>query len=249
MSKQGRHRLDRLLVGRGFSVSRARARSLILAGHVRCAGRLADKPAAMVEYDAEIEITGRDNPWASRGGLKLVAGLDYFAIDPAGATCLDIGASTGGFTDVLLAKGAARVHAVDVGHGQLIDRIASDPRVVVLERTDARSLTADMVGSDFDIVVCDVSFISIRKAVPPALELARPGGRFAGLVKPQFEVGPGKVGGGGVVRDLALLDEVSRDLRQWFGALPSWRCDGLIDSPVTGGDGNREFLLSGTKLW
>ena len=248
MADHRRLRLDRLLVDRGLSISRARARALILAGHVRCGGRLADKPATMVELDADIEITGLDNPWASRGGLKLAAGLEHFAIDPIGATCLDIGASTGGFTDVLLAGGAARVHAVDVGHGQLIERIASDHRVVVLERTDARSLSADMIASEIDIVVCDVSFISIRKAAPAALDLARPGARFVGLVKPQFEVGPGRVGGGGVVRDLALLDQVSADIRRWLDALPSWRCDGLIDSPVTGGDGNREFLLSGTKI-
>jgi 23S rRNA (cytidine1920-2'-O)/16S rRNA (cytidine1409-2'-O)-methyltransferase len=249
MTEHRRLRLDRLLVDRGLSISRARARSLILAGHVRCDGRVTGKPAALVELDSEIEITGQDNPWASRGGLKLAAALEHFAIDPAGAACLDVGASTGGFTDVLLAGRAARVHAVDVGHGQLIDRIAADPRVVVLERTDARSLTAALTGREIDIVVCDVSFISIRKAIPAALGLARPGGRFVGLVKPQFEVGPGKVGGGGVVRDPGLLDQISKDLSAWLEARPDWRCDGIIDSPVTGGDGNREFLLSGTKIW
>jgi 23S rRNA (cytidine1920-2'-O)/16S rRNA (cytidine1409-2'-O)-methyltransferase len=247
MMERRRLRLDRLLVDRGLSISRARARSLILAGHVRCDGRSIGKPAAMVEHDAEIEITGQDNPWASRGGLKLVAALDHFSIDPTDARCLDIGASTGGFSDVLLSRGAGQIHAVDVGHGQLIDRIASDPRVVVLERTDARSLSADMVGCEFDIVVCDVSFISIRKAIPTALGLARVGGRFVGLVKPQFEVGPGKVGSGGVVRDLALLDDILLELETWFEGLSSWRYDGVIVSPVTGGDGNREFLLSGTK--
>ena len=249
MTEHRRLRLDRVLVDRGLAPSRARARSLILAGHVRCDGRVAAKPAALVEGDSAIEITGQDNPWASRGGLKLATALEHFAIDPAGAACLDIGASTGGFTDVLLSGGAAQVHAIDVGHGQLVERIATDPRVVVLERTDARSLTVDLIASKVDIVVCDVSFISIRKAIPAALGLARPGGRFVGLIKPQFEVGPGKVGGGGVIRDSALLDQVSRELGAWLAALPEWRCDGIIDSPVTGGDGNREFLLSGTKIW
>ena len=248
MANPSRLRLDRILVDRGLSPSRTRARSLILAGHVRRAGRVMDKPAALVDHDVEIEITGQDNPWASRGGLKLEAALEYFGIDPAGTTCLDIGASTGGFTDVLLSKGAARVFAVDVGHGQLIERLKTDVRVISLERTDARSLTAERFESLIDIAVCDVSFISIRKAVPSALDLVRPGGRFVGLVKPQFEVGPGQVGGGGVIRDSTLLDKVHEELLAWFSNLPSWSCDGLIDSPVTGGDGNREFLLSGTKI-
>jgi 23S rRNA (cytidine1920-2'-O)/16S rRNA (cytidine1409-2'-O)-methyltransferase len=243
-----RLRLDRLLVERGMAISRARARSRILAGFVRCAGRVIDKPAAMVEVDAEIELTGQDNPWVSRGGLKLDAALEYFGIKPVDACCLDIGASTGGFTDVLLSKGAARVFAVDVGHGQLVERVSSDPRVVVLERTDARSITPELIGTPIDLVVCDVSFISIRKAIPPALALVKPGGQFLGLVKPQFEVGPGKVGGGGVVRDATLLDHVSRDLVAWLDAMPPWKCNGIMDSPVTGGDGNREFLLSGTKM-
>jgi 23S rRNA (cytidine1920-2'-O)/16S rRNA (cytidine1409-2'-O)-methyltransferase len=248
MAEHQRYRLDRLLVDQGISTSRARARSLILAGYVRCDGQLIGKPSALVKADAEIVVTGQDNPWVSRGGLKLAAALEHFQIDPIGATCLDVGASTGGFTDVLLAGGAARVHAVDVGHGQLVERIASDARVTVWERTDARSLTADEIGDEVDIVVCDVSFISIRKAIPPALEIARQGGRFVGLVKPQFEVGPGKVGSGGVIRDEALLEMVTKDVIGWFDALSSWRCDGIINSPVTGGDGNREFLLSGTKI-
>ncbi len=240
-------RLDRLLVDLGLCGSRSRARALILAGHVRRGGRRADKPSAMVAPDEVIEITGDDNPWASRGGLKLAAALESFKIDPSGMRCLDIGASTGGFTDVLLSGGADHVVAVDVGHGQLIDRLARDPRVSVLERTDARSLTADMLGGPVGLVVCDASFISIRKAVAQALDLAAPGARFIGLVKPQFEVGPGKVGGGGVVRDPALLEDVRAEARAWLDSLASWRCDGIIDSPITGGDGNREFLLGGTK--
>jgi 23S rRNA (cytidine1920-2'-O)/16S rRNA (cytidine1409-2'-O)-methyltransferase len=248
MAALARVRLDRLLVDLGHCPSRARARALILAGHVRRDGRILDKPSALVAPDEKMEITGAENPWASRGGLKLSAALEHFAIDPAGARCLDIGASTGGFTDVLLSGGAACVVAVDVGHGQLIERLASDPRITLFERTDARSLTPDMVGGQVDLVVCDVSFISIRKAVGPALTLARSGARFVGLIKPQFEVGPGKVGGGGVVRDGELLERVRAEARDWLDDLPGWRCDGLIDSPVTGGDGTREFLLGGTKI-
>lgn len=202
----------------------------------------------MVVSDAIIEVTGEVNPWASRGGLKLAAALEHFGINPAGATCLDIGASTGGFTDVLLAGGAARIHAVDVGHGQLIERIASDPRVVVLEHTDARTLVAELIDGPVDLVVCDVSFISIAKAVGPALDLARVGARFVGLVKPQFEVGPGRVGSGGVVRDDSLLTLVRDDATAWLDALPGWRCDGIINSPITGGDGNLEYLMAGSKL-
>lgn len=236
------------MVDRGLCASRARARALIEAGHVSCDGRVVDKPATLVTADTEIGISGEVNPWASRGGLKLAAALEHFAIDPAGANCLDIGASTGGFTDVLLTGGAARVHAVDVGHGQLVERIARERRVVVLERTDARNVTPDMLLGEIDLVVCDVSFISIRKAVAPALELARVGARFIGLVKPQFEVGPGKVGGGGVVRDTVLLDQVREDATAWLDAVPGWRCDGIINSPIFGGDGNLEYLIAGSKL-
>jgi 23S rRNA (cytidine1920-2'-O)/16S rRNA (cytidine1409-2'-O)-methyltransferase len=221
---------------------------LIQAGYVSCDGRISDKPATLVASDVDIEITGEVNPWASRGGLKLAAALEHFGIDPTGSNCLDIGASTGGFTDVLLAGGAARVHAVDVGHGQLVERIARDPRVVVLERTDARNIVLEPMDGPIDLVVCDVSFISIRKAVGPALDLARAGGRFVGLVKPQFEVGPGKVGGGGVVRDKMLLNQVRDGATAWLDARPGWRCDGIIHSPVTGGDGNLEYLIAGSKL-
>lgn len=248
MAASLRSRLDKALVERELCGSRARARQLIEAGHVSCDGQMADKPAMLVTPSTAIVVTGEVNPWVSRGGLKLAAALEHFQIDPNRLECLDIGASTGGFTDVLLAGGALRVHAVDVGHGQLVDRIARDPRVVVLERTDARDIARRMGDARVDLVVCDVSFISIRKAVTPALDLARSGARFVGLVKPQFEVGPGKVGGGGVVRDPALLELVRDQAREWLGSLPGWRCDGVTDSPITGGDGNREFLMGGSKL-
>lgn len=242
-----RHRLDRALVDRGLAKSRTRAQALIVGGHVVCDGSVVIRPAAMVLDDTLLRVTGQDHPWASRGGLKLAAALDHFAIDPTEAVCLDIGASTGGFTDVLLNRGAARVHAVDVGHGQLADRLTRDPRVINRERTDARHLTSALIGEAIDVVVCDVSFISIRKAVLAGLRLVRPGGRFAGLIKPQFEVGPGKVGKGGVLRDPALRDAVRREIVDWFEDLPGWSCDGVMDSPVPGGDGNVEFLLGGTK--
>jgi 23S rRNA (cytidine1920-2'-O)/16S rRNA (cytidine1409-2'-O)-methyltransferase len=248
MAAATRHRLDRALVDRGLAESRTRAQVLIAGGHVRCDGRVVTKPAALVAGETDLVVTGRDHPWVSRGGLKLAAALDHFAIDPAGAVCIDIGASTGGFTDVLLDRGAAMVHAIDVGHGQLAERLVTDPRVVNRQRTDARQLTAVLVPDVIDIVVCDVGFISIRKAIPEALRLVRRGGRFAGLIKPQFEVGPGKVGKGGVLRDSALRDIVCREISGWLDGLPDWSCDGVIDSPVTGGDGNIEFLLGGTKL-
>jgi len=248
MPTHARLRLDRVLVDRGLCASRARARALIQAGHVSRDGQVLDKPATLVAPDADLKINGEVNPWASRGGLKLVAALEHFGIDPTGVDCLDIGASTGGFTDVLLSRGAARVHAVDVGRGQLIERIALDARVVALERTDARNITPGLIDGEIDLVVCDVSFISIRKAVGPALDLARVGARFVGLVKPQFEVGPGKVGGGGVVRDEVLLKQVRDDATAWLDERSGWRCDGIIDSPITGGDGNLEFLMAGSKL-
>jgi len=200
-----------------------------------------------VAGDLPIELRGRDHPWVSRGGLKLVHGLDHFAIDPAGAVCLDIGASTGGFTDVLLTRGAAKVYAVDVGHGQLAWKLRSDPRVVVLERVNARHLTAALVPDPIGLVVCDASFISLKTVLPAGLALARPGAHLVALIKPQFEVGKDRVGKGGVVKDPALHEEVVAEIAAWLTALPGWTVLGTTPSPILGPEGNREFLIGALR--
>ena len=243
----GRVRADQLLVDRGLAESRARAQSLILAGVVLAGTARVDKPGNLLPADADLVLKGQDHPWVSRGGLKLVAALDTFAIDPSGLVCLDVGASTGGFTDVLLTRGAAKVHAVDVGHGQLAWKLRQDPRVVVLERTNARHLTRDLVPDPIDLVVCDASFIGLRTVLPAALALAAPGARLAALVKPQFEVGKGRVGKGGVVRDPALHAEVCETIRTWLADTMGWRVIGLTESPIQGPEGNREFLIGAVR--
>ncbi len=242
-----RPRLDQLLVDRGLVDSRARAQALVMAGKVFCDTRRLDKPGQRISPDLPLTVKGQDHPWVSRGGLKLVAGLDAFGIDPAGAVCLDVGASTGGFTDVLLSRGAARVHAVDVGYGQLAHRVRTDGRVVVLERTNARHLTAGQVPEPVDLVVCDASFIGLRTVLPAALALARPGAALVALIKPQFEVGPERVGKGGVVRDAALHAEVCETIRAWLEGSAGWSVLGLTDSPITGPEGNREFLIGARR--
>src|SRR5262249_25740702 len=199
-------------------------------------------PGAMLPVETAIELKGRDHPWVSRGGLKLVHALDHFLIDPAKAIALDIGASTGGFTDVLLARGAARVYAVDVGYGQLAARLRSNPRVVLLERVNARHLTPAEVPEPVDLIVCDASFIGLEVVLPAPLALAAERALMVALIKPQFEVGKGKVGKGGVVRDPALRREVCDRIVAWLDAQPGWRVEGLIESPILGADGNQEFL-------
>jgi 23S rRNA (cytidine1920-2'-O)/16S rRNA (cytidine1409-2'-O)-methyltransferase len=243
-----KRRLDELLVERGLAESRTRAQALILAGLVFGAGgeRL-DKPGRSLSSDAEIEVKGRDHPWVSRGGVKLAHGLDRFAIDPTGKVALDIGASTGGFTDVLLARGATRVYAVDVGHGQLAWKLRTDSRVAVRERLNARHLTEVEVPERVDLVVCDASFISLKTVLPAALALAKGGASLIALIKPQFEVGPGQVGKGGVVRDPALHDRVCREIEAWLGAQPGWRVLGVTESPIRGPEGNKEFLIAALK--
>ncbi len=241
-------RLDQLLVDRGLAESRARAQALILAGKVFTTdGHRLDKAGKSVDPDIPLDLRGADHPWVSRGGLKLVHGLDAFAIDPAGAVALDIGASTGGFTDVLLSRGAARVYAVDVGHGQLDWTLRNDDRVVVLERTNARHLTADQVPEPPAIIVCDASFIGLRTVLPAALALAAPGARLVALIKPQFEVGKGQVGKGGVVRDPALREAACATIRDWLDSLPDWRVLGLAESPITGPEGNVEYLIAAAR--
>ncbi len=247
MSGGGKARADQLLVERGLAESRARAQALIMAGKVYLATRRIDKPGQQVPADAALEVKGQDHPWVSRGGLKLVKALDRFAIDPAGLVCLDIGASTGGFTDVLLARGAAKVIAIDVGHGQLAWKLRQDPRVVVLEKTNARHLTGEQVPEPAGLVVCDASFIGLETVLPAPLALTRPGARLVALIKPQFEVGKGQVGKGGVVRDPALHEAVCARIEAWLSALPGWRVLGLTESPITGPEGNKEFLIAAQR--
>jgi 23S rRNA (cytidine1920-2'-O)/16S rRNA (cytidine1409-2'-O)-methyltransferase len=246
--KPPRRRLDELLVERGLADTRGRAQALILAGKVFDGkGQRLDKPGLAVAADRAIELRGQDHPWVSRGGLKLVHGLDVFAVDVHGKICLDVGASTGGFTDVLLARGAAKVYAVDVGHGQLAWRLRQDARVIVLERTNARHLTRAQVSDPIDIVVCDASFIGLATVLPAPMTLAAPGAALIALIKPQFEVGRGRVGKGGIVRDPELHGEVCARIAAWLASQPGWTVVGMTESPIVGAEGNREFLICGRK--
>lgn len=240
-------RLDQVLVERGLAESRTRAQALILAGAVYSGERRFDKPGLAVAVDQPLELRGRDHPWVSRGGLKLAHALDHFGIDPGGGIWLDIGASTGGFCDVLLARGAAKVYAVDVGHGQLAWKLRQDSRVVLKERTNARRLTRNNVPDPLDGIVCDASFIGLELVLPAALALAAPGAALVALIKPQFEVGPAEVGKGGIVRDPRLHDQVCARIAAWLGRQPGWSVLGICDSPITGADGNREFLIAARR--
>ncbi len=241
-----RERLDEALVRRGLAPSRARARDAILRGCVSVDGRAADKAGAQVAESSLILVADPALEWVSRAALKLVAGLDAFGFDVSGKTCLDIGASTGGFTQVLLARGAARVHAIDVGHGQLAGEVAEDPRVIGHEGLNARDLTAEDVRDPVEAIVCDVSFISLKLTLPPALALAVPGAVLVALVKPQFEVGREALGKGGIVRDPADAERAANGIAAWLAA-QGWTVAGPIPSPISGGDGNREFLLGARK--
>jgi len=240
-------RLDQLLVDRGLAESRARAQAVIMAGQVFTGTRRLDKAGDKVAEDIAIEVKGQPHPWVSRGGLKLEKGLASFAIDPTGQVALDVGASTGGFTDVLLTQGAAKVYAVDVGHGQLAWKLRNDPRVVVMERTNARRLDATLVPDAIDLVVCDASFIGLETVLPAALSLTRPGAHLVALIKPQFEVGKGRVGKGGVVREPELHKEVCDRIEAWVGNLPGWRVLGVTESPIRGPEGNVEFLIGAMR--
>jgi 23S rRNA (cytidine1920-2'-O)/16S rRNA (cytidine1409-2'-O)-methyltransferase len=241
---RGRLRLDQLLVERGLAESRARAQALIIVGRVFSGDRRLDKPGMPMAKDAALAVKGRDHPWVSRGGVKLAHALDHFDIDPAGLVCLDVGASTGGFTDVLLSRHAARVYAVDVGRGQLAWKLRSDSRVILLERVNVRHLTRALTPEPIGLIVCDVSFISLTLALPAALALAAPGARLIALVKPQFEAGPAQVGKGGIVRDPDVRREVCDRISAWVAAQPGWRVSGFIESPISGADGNQEYLLA-----
>lgn len=238
-------RLDQELVRRNLAPSRSRALALIKAGVVRVGGQPARKPSSEVDPHTPISLTHDPNPYVSRGGLKFAHALDQFAVDPAGMSALDLGASTGGFVDVLLRKGAARVVAVDVGRDQLHEDLRQDPRVVSLEQTDARDLTADQIGSPY-LIVADLAFISLTKALPHPLSLVSPGAQLVALLKPQFELEPGRIGKGGIVRNEADHQEARTRVFNALTAL-SWQINEVIDSPILGGDGNREFLFWAVK--
>lgn len=243
-----RTRLDQALVDRGFAVSRARARDAILRGCVRVGGETATKPARPVSKDDSIHVDDPTGGFVSRAALKLLAALGEFGVDPNGRTVLDIGASTGGFTQVCLQRGAARVIAIDVGHGQMEPSLAADDRVFLLEGLNARDLTSEHLGKlSPDLIVCDTSFISLMLVLPPALALAAPGATGLFLVKPQFEVGRDGIGKGGIVKPAIDTEAVARSIADWLSTQQGWAAAGLMPSPLPGGDGNREWLLHGHK--
>jgi 23S rRNA (cytidine1920-2'-O)/16S rRNA (cytidine1409-2'-O)-methyltransferase len=242
-----RERADKLLVARGLAPTRAKAQAIILAGQAVADDRRIDKPGQLIDSDAALRLKSDPDDYVSRGAHKLIAGLDGFSIDPAGLVCLDIGASTGGFTDVLLRRGAAKVYAVDVGHGQLAWSLRQHPRVVVLERTNARNLSTAEVPEAVDLLVCDASFIGLRTVLPAPLSLLRPGGRAVALIKPQFEVGRENLGKKGVVRDPALHEKTCAEISVWFESELGWRVLGLAESPLLGPEGNKEFLIAAQK--
>ena len=246
MSKVPKLRVDQLLVDRGLAESRTRAQALVLAGTVFSGESKLAKPGQQIAVDAPLEVRGRDHPWVSRGGIKLAHAIDHFGLDPAGVTAMDIGSSTGGFTDVLLSKGAAHVFAVDSGTNQLAWKLRQDPRVTVLEQTSARLLTPAMIDAPCSWVVCDASFISLAKVLETPLKLAATPCQLVALIKPQFEVGRSEVGKGGVVRDPALHARVCTEVRDWIEGL-GWQVQGIVESPIKGPEGNVEFLISTTR--
>jgi 23S rRNA (cytidine1920-2'-O)/16S rRNA (cytidine1409-2'-O)-methyltransferase len=239
-------RADQLLVARGLAESRTRAQALIMAGVVFSGARKLAKSGDLLADDALLEVRGKDHPWVSRGGLKLDHGLTHFAFDVSGAVAMDVGSSTGGFTDVLLSRGATKVYAVDVGTNQLAWKLRQDERVTVLEQTNARYLTAELIPEPPGVIVCDASFISLAKVLEAPLRLARPGAMLVALVKPQFEAGRNEVGKGGVVRDSAVHERVCTVAKDWVES-QGWRVLGVIESPITGPEGNKEFLLGARK--
>ena len=239
-------RADQLLVARGEAESRTRAAALIMAGLVFAGDRRVAKAGELLAEDAPIILKGRDHPWVSRGGIKLAHGLDHFGWDVAGAVAMDVGSSTGGFTDVLLSRGAARVYAVDSGTNQLAWKLRQDARVVVLEQLSARRLTAEHVPEPVDLIVCDASFISLAKVLERPLGFAAPRARLLALIKPQFEAGRAEVGKGGVVRDPAVHARVCDDVAAWVAG-QGWQVEGITTSPITGPEGNVEFLISAVK--
>ncbi len=239
-------RIDQLLVDRGLAESKTRAQALIMAGLVFADTRKVEKSGQTVAEDIAIDVKGRDHPWVSRGGIKLAHGLEHFGWDVSGAVAMDVGSSTGGFTDVLLSRGAARVYAIDSGTNQLAWKLRQDQRVIVHEQTSARTLTADHIPERIDLIVCDASFISLAKVLEVPLGFASPLARAIVLVKPQFEAGRNEVGKGGVVRDVDVHDRVCAEAAAWFIA-SGWLVAGIITSPITGAEGNVEFLLAAVR--
>ena len=241
MSKKAR--VDQLLVDRGLVESRTKAQALILAGLVFSGERKIDKAGQQVAADIALEVRGRDHPWVSRGGIKLAHGLDHFGWDIAGTVAMDVGSSTGGFTDVMLTKGAARVYAIDSGTNQLAWKLRQDPRVIVHEQTSARILTPEHIPEPIDLIVCDASFIALAKVLERPIGFAAPGARLMALIKPQFEAGREEVGKGGVVRDSAVHERVCAEVSGWLQGL-GWTVEGIVPSPITGPEGNVEFLIA-----
>lgn len=239
-------RLDQQLVDRGLAESRTKAQALVMAGLVFSGETRLTSAGAKIPEDTALTVKGQPHPWVSRGGLKLAHGLAHFGLSPEGRSCIDVGASTGGFTDVLLTHGAAKVYAVDVGYGQLAHKLRTDPKVVVLERTNARALDAAAIPDPVGVVVCDASFIGLRTVLPAALALAAPGAWLIALIKPQFEVGKDRVGKNGVVREPELHAEVCETITAWV-AEQGWRVLGVTPSPITGPAGNVEFLIGAVK--
>ena len=239
-------RADQLLVDRGLAESRSKAQALILAGLVFSGERRIDKAGQPLAPDSELEVRGKDHPWVSRGGIKLAHALEHFGWDVTDAVALDVGASTGGFTDVLLQRGARKVFAVDVGTNQLAWKLRQDPRVIVHEQTNARYLTDTVVTEPIDLIVCDASFIGLAKVLDSALDFARPGGRLVALVKPQFEAERSEIGKSGVVRDAQVHDRVCAAAADWLVSR-GWRVEGITPSPITGPEGNVEFLLAAVR--
>ena len=240
-------RADQLLVERGLVENRSRAQALILAGKAFTGTRRVEKAGQLLPEDASLELKGQDHPWVSRGGVKLAFGLDHFGIDPRDRICLDVGASTGGFTDVLLARGAAKVYAVDVGHGQLAWKLRQDPRVVVLERVNARNLVREQIPEAPSLIVCDASFIGLATVLAQPLALAAPQAQLIALIKPQFEVGREAVGKGGIVRDAEARKAACERVASWLQEKAGWRVLGLVESPIAGAEGNVEFLIAARR--
>ena len=246
MSKLPKQRIDQMLVERGLAESRTRAQALVLAGIVYSGETKLAKPGQTLLADAPLEVRGRDHPWVSRGGIKLAHAIDHFGLDPVGVTAMDIGSSTGGFTDVLLSKGASHVFAVDSGTNQLAWRLRQDPRVTVLEQTSARILTPAQIDRTCSWVVCDASFIALSKVLEVPLKLAATPCRLVALIKPQFEVGRAEVGKGGVVRDAGLHQRVCNEVQAWLEQT-GWQVQGITESPIKGPEGNVEFLISAER--
>lgn len=243
---KAKRRIDQLLVERGLAESRSRAQALVMAGLVFTGNTRIDKPGQQVRQDAAIEVRGRDHPWVGRGGVKLAHAIKHFQLDPTGAVAMDIGSSTGGFTEVLLEHGATHVFAVDVGTNQLAWKLRQDSRVTVLEQTNARALTPQMIDRACDWVVCDASFIGLAKVLEVPLQLAAPRCTLVALIKPQFEVRREEVGKGGIVRELDLHSRVCAEVQAWLET-GGWTVIGITESPITGSEGNVEFLVAAQR--